>query len=108
MERKRLVEQGYDRIAEHYLASKDALDPETRTLLDALLCGLTPIHELTYGLPSRATAYGDKGDNAAADEATILADAGVRLVPTHKATMAPNLWADKLALRVYRKRIETL
>lgn len=102
MERKRLVEQGYDRIAEHYLASKDALDPETQTLLDALLCGLT------YGLLSRATAYGDKGDNAAADEATILADAGVRLVPTHKATMAPNLWADKLALRVYRKRIETL
>jgi len=69
---------------------------------------LTPVHELTYGLPSGATVYGDKGYNAAADEATIFADTGVRLVPIHKANMAPNPWADKLALRAYRKRIETL
>lgn len=40
MERKRLVEQGYDRIAEQYLASKGALDPGTLALLDALVCGL--------------------------------------------------------------------
>jgi len=69
---------------------------------------LTPIHELTYGLPAGATVYGDKGDNAAADEATILADTGIRLVPIRKANMAPNLWADKVALREYRKRIEVL
>ena len=69
---------------------------------------LTPIHELTSGLPAGATAYGDKGYNAAADEATILADTGVRLIPIRKANMAANLWADKLALREYRKRIETL
>jgi hypothetical protein len=69
---------------------------------------LTPIHELTYGLPAGATVYGDKGYNAGPDEATILADTGVRLVPIRKANMAPNLWADKLALRAYRKRIETL
>jgi len=69
---------------------------------------LTPIHELTHGLPAGATVYGDKGDNAAADEATILADGGVRLVPIRKANMRPNLWADKLALRAYRRRIETL
>jgi len=59
-------------------------------------------------LPAGATVYGDKGDNAAPDEATILADAAVRLVPIRKANMAPNLRADKLALRAYRKRIETL
>ncbi len=66
----------------------------------------TPIHELTAGLPGGATVYGDKGYNAAADEATILADTGVRLIPIRKANMRPNLWADKLALRQYRKRIE--
>jgi len=43
----------------------------------------------------------------AADEATILADTGVRLVPIQKANMAPNRWADKRALRAHRKRIET-
>ncbi len=69
---------------------------------------LTPIHELTSGLPAGATVYGDKGYNAAADEATILTDTGVRLIPIRKANMAPTRWADKLALRAYRKRIETL
>jgi hypothetical protein len=29
-------------------------------------------------------------------------------VPIRKATMRPNAWADKLALREYRKRIEAL
>jgi len=69
---------------------------------------LTSVHELTPGLPDGATVYGDKGDNAADDEATILADTGVRLAPIRKANMAPNLWADKRALRAHRRRIETL
>ena len=69
---------------------------------------LTPVHELTYGLPAGAAVYGDKAYNAADDEATIEADTGVRLVPLRKANMRPNDWADKLALRAYRKRIETL
>jgi hypothetical protein len=69
---------------------------------------LTPIHELCHGLPAAATVYGDKGDNAGPDEATILADTGGRLVLIRRANMAPNRWADTLALRVYRKRIETL
>jgi len=69
---------------------------------------LTPIHELCYGLPAEATVYGDKGYNAASDEATMLADTDVRLVPIRKANMTPNHWADKLALRQYRKRIEAL
>ncbi|HET8630014.1 MAG TPA: class I SAM-dependent methyltransferase [Thermomicrobiales bacterium] len=41
-ERKRLVEAGYDRIAERYLASRDALTPETVALLERLLRG-TPV-----------------------------------------------------------------
>jgi len=39
--------------------------------------------------------------------ASILADTGVRLVPIRKANMRPNLWADKLALREHRSRVET-
>ena len=77
-------------------------------LLPGGLHDLTPIHELTYGLPHGAACYGDKGYNAAADEATILAATGVRLVPIRKANMRPNDWADKLTLRAYRKRIEAL
>ena len=69
---------------------------------------LTPVHELCYRLPVKASVYGDKGDNGAADEATILADTAVRLVPLREANMAPNDWADQLALRAYRKRIEAL
>jgi len=66
------------------------------------------LHELTYGLPTGAAVYGDKAYNAADDEAAILTDSGVRLVPLRKANMRPNLWADKLALRAWRKRIEAL
>ncbi len=32
----------------------------------------------------------------------------MRLVPIRKANMAPNTWADKLALREHRKAIETV
>jgi len=69
---------------------------------------LTPIHELCYGLPGEVAVYGDKGYNAPPDEATILTETGVRLVPIRRANMRPNDWDDKLALRAYRKRIEAL
>jgi hypothetical protein len=69
---------------------------------------LTPVHELTYGLPEDAAAYADQADTAAPDGATILAATGVRLVPLRKANMRPHRWADKLALREHRKRVETL
>ncbi len=82
--------------------------PVAFDLVPGALHDLTPIHELTYGLPAGSTVYADKAYNAGADEATILAEAGVRLVPLRKANMRPNDWADKLALRAYRKRIETL
>ena len=82
--------------------------PVAFELLPASLHDLTPVHELTSGLPAGASAYGDKAYNSGRDEATILADTQVRLVPLRKANMRPNLWADKLALRAYRKAIETL
>ncbi len=82
--------------------------PVAFDLLPGALHDLTPIHELCHGLPDEATVYGDKGYNAAPDEATILAETGVRLVPIRRANMRPNDWADKLALRAHRKRIEAL
>ncbi len=82
--------------------------PVAFDLLPGGLHDLTPVHELTYGLPAGATVYADKAYNAGADEASILADTGVRLVPLRRANMAPNLWVDKLALRTYRRRIEAL
>ncbi len=76
--------------------------------LPGALWALTPIHALTYGLPDGAACDGDKGYHAADDEATILAATGVRLVPSRKAHMRPNDWADNLARRDYRKRLEAL
>ena len=82
--------------------------PVAFDLLPGGLHDLTPVHELTHSLPEDAAAYADKAYNSAPDEATILAERGVRLVPLRKANMRPNLWADKLALREHRKRVETL
>ncbi len=42
MDPKRIVEQGYDQIAECYLASKDADDPTTTAALERLTAGLSP------------------------------------------------------------------
>ena len=91
----------------HLICTTDGV-PVAFDLVPGGLHDLTPIHELTYGLPAGAAVYGDKGYNAGDDEATILADTGVRLVPLRKANMRPNLWADKLALRAHRKRIESV
>ena len=82
--------------------------PVAFDLVPGGLHDLTPVHELTYALPADAAVYGDKGYNGAADEASILADSEVRLVPIRRANMRPNVWADKLALRAWRKRIEAL
>jgi len=82
--------------------------PVACDLLPGGLHDRTPIHELTHGRPAGAAVYADKAYNAGGDEATILADTGVRLVPIRRANRAPNQGADKRALRGYRKRSETL
>jgi hypothetical protein len=52
---------------------------------------------------------GDKAYNSAADEASILAETGVRLLPIRKANMAPHAWfLDEVELRQYRHTIETV
>jgi hypothetical protein len=70
---------------------------------------LTPIHELAVGLPAESRLFGDKAYNAAADEATIREETGVRLIPVRKANMAPHAWfVDDIELREYRHTIETV
>jgi len=51
---------------------------------------------------------GDKGYNSAADEASILADTGVRLISIRKDNMEQHTWLDREALRLYRHGIETV
>ena len=83
--------------------------PVNFTILPGALHDLTPVHELTYGLPAGARVFGDKAFNSAEDEATILAETGVRLVPIRKANMQPHAWfLDELELREYRHTIETV
>ena len=81
--------------------------PVAFSLLPAALHDLTPVHELAFPLPPGAGVYTDKADNSRGDEASILAETGVRLVPIRRANMQPNTWADRLALRAYRPRTET-
>lgn len=50
-----------------------------------------------------------KAYNSADDEASILAETGVRLIPIRKANMQPHTWfLDELELREYRHTIETV
>ena len=82
--------------------------PVAFDLLPAAEHDLTPIHELTVGLPAGASVLGDKGYISAPDARTILEETGVRLVSVRRKNMTPNRWADDFDLRLYRKRIETL
>jgi hypothetical protein len=82
--------------------------PVACALLPAGYHDLTPVHELTFGLPAGAWVYADKAYNSAPDEASILRDTHVRLVPLRKTNMRPNTLAERAGLRAYRTAIETL
>ena len=83
--------------------------PVSFGLLPASFPDLTPLHELAYSLPRGARLFGDKAYNSADDEASLLADTGVRLIPIRKANMQPHEWfLDDLELREYRHTIETV
>jgi transposase, IS4 family len=61
------------------------------------------------GLPAGARRLGDTASKSAADEASILAETGVRLVPVRRANMRPHAWVmDDIELRAYRHPIETV
>jgi len=83
--------------------------PVSFALLEASHHDLTPVHELCYVLPGGACVYGDKGYNSADDETTLLAQTGVKLVPTRRKNMKEqNTLLEFFALQRYRKGIETL
>jgi hypothetical protein len=83
--------------------------PVSFELLPAAFHDLTPVHELSYGLPPGARLFGDKAYNSAADEASILDDTQVRLIPVRRANMQPHAWfVDEIELRDYRHTIETV
>ncbi len=91
----------------HLVCTTDGV-PVTATLLPASYHDLTPIHELLSGLPPDAWVYADKAYNSASDEAALLDDTGVRLVPLRKTTMTPNTAAERAGLRTFRTTIETV
>ncbi len=86
--------------------------PEGLPVSFAIVAGgyhdLTPLHELTFGLPSGACVFGDKGYNSAPDERTIFDETGVRVIPIRRKNMARHEWADEFDLKRYRKSIETV
>lgn len=91
----------------HLICTPEGL-PVAFDLLPASEHDLTPIHELTVGLPAGAAVLGDKGYISADDARTIFEQTGVRLVSIRRQNMTPNTWADDFDLRLYRKRIETV
>ncbi len=93
----------------HLVCRPDGV-PVRVQMLPAGVHDLTPVHELAYGLPAGARLLGDKAYNSAADEASILAETGVRLVPVRRATMRPHAWfMDAIELRAYRRdRLRTV
>ena len=83
--------------------------PVSFQLLPAAFHDLTPIHELAVVVPPGARLFGDKAYNSADDEASMLAESGVRLIPIRKANMQPHEWfVDEIELHEYRHTIETV
>ena len=92
----------------HLICRPDGV-PVRFHVLPAGFHDLTPVHELAYDLPNGARLLGDKGYNSAADEASMQAETGVRLVPIRRANMRPHAWfVDDIELHDYRHTIETV
>src|SRR5215203_3239518 len=66
--------------------------PVSFQLLPAAFHDLTPIHELAFVLSPGARLFGDKAYNSVVDEATMLGETDVRLIPVRRANMQPHEW----------------
>jgi hypothetical protein len=91
----------------HLICTPDGM-PVAFDLLPAADHDLTPVHELTFSLPTGATVFGDKAYISELDTQSVWEAIGVRLVSIKRKNMRPNSWADDYDLRHYRKRIETV
>jgi IS5 family transposase len=81
-------------------------------MLPASFHDLTPIYELTFGLPAGASVYADKGYISASVKRALRPTArrphGVKLVAKHRKAMKPNTFEEWCGLRLYpRQSIET-
>jgi hypothetical protein len=77
-------------------------------VLPASFHDLTPVHEVAVILPPGAYLWGDKADHSADDDARLLADTRVRLIPIRRAHMTPLCFLDDIALPRYRHTIDTV
>ena len=71
---------------------------------------LTPIYELTFGLPKGAKVYADKGYISAQVKRTLrptVRREGVHLIAWHKKNMKPNSFEEWCGLKWYRHLVET-
>lgn len=91
----------------HLVCTPEGL-PVRYSLLPAAYHDLTPLHELLWELPPGVWVLGDKAYNSKADETSLAAATGVRLVPIRRANMSPNSWEERARLEEYRHSIETL
>jgi hypothetical protein len=81
-------------------------------MLPASFHDLTPIYELTFGLPDGACVYGDKAYISASVKRALRPTArrphGVKLVAPHRKGMKPNSFEEWCGMRLYpRQSIET-
>ena len=84
--------------------------PVSFEMLAGGLHDLTPIYELTFGLPKGASVYADKGYISALVKRTRRPTKqrdGVHLVAWHKKNMKPNSFLEWCGLKQYRSLIET-
>jgi hypothetical protein len=81
--------------------------PVSFELLPARCHDLTPIYQLLTDLPCGARVLGDKGYNAAADQACLLKEWSIHLIARPRSNMQPLPWPDDFDLRHYRLRIES-
>jgi Transposase DDE domain len=71
---------------------------------------LTPIYELTFGLPKGAKVYADKGYISAPVKRALrptVRREGVHLIAWHKKNMKPNSFEEWCDLKWYRHLVET-
>lgn len=90
-----------------HLICTSAGQPVSFQLVPASCHDLTAVHELAFVLPPGARLLGDKAFNSALDEASLLTETQVQLIPIRKDNMTPHAWAEDYDLRTHRHTIET-
>ncbi len=84
--------------------------PVTFQMLPGAWHDLTPIYELTFGLPKGACVYADKGYISASVKRALrptIRREGVHLIAMHKKNMKSNTFEEWCGLKQYRHTIES-